>query len=279
MDLTPRPTQAQVLRALDVQADFEPRQELERRVAFLADDLRTSGRRALVLGISGGVDSLVAGAMAQRAVSRLRAQGWPAQFVAMRLPYGRQRDEAEAARCIDFIAPDRVHTVDVQGAVDALRDALQLGGVDLGDAATSDFLLGNVKARMRMVAQYAAAGACDGLVIGTDHAAEALMGFFTKHGDGAADVLPLAGLSKQRVRALGLALGAPADLVAKVPTADLESLAPLKPDEDAFGVSYETIDDYLEGRAIDPSAERRIVDQYLATAHKRAPARRLPGVG
>lgn len=269
-----RPSQAQVLQELQVQRDFDAGAELERRVAFLAEDLRASGRRALVLGISGGVDSLVAGAMAQRAVSRLRAGGMRAEFVAMRLPYGRQHDAAEAERCVAFIAPDRVHTVDVQGTVDAQRDALLAAGVDLGDAATADFLVGNIKARARMAAQYAAAGACDGLVIGTDQAAEALMGFFTKHGDGAADVLPLAGLSKRRVRALGLALGAPRELVMKVPTADLESLAPLKPDEQAFGVSYDTIDDYLEGLPVDPAAERRIVAQYLATAHKRAPARR-----
>ncbi len=79
---------------------------------------------------------------------------------------------------------------------------------------------------MRRLAQYAAAGAYQGLVIRADHAAEALMGFFTKHEDGASDVLPLEGLSKRRVRALGLAIGARGDLVMKVPTADLESLAP-----------------------------------------------------
>lgn len=272
--MTGRPSQAQVLHALQVVQAFDAQQELERRTAFLAQDLRTSGRHALVLGISGGVDSLVAGALAQRAVAGLRAQGEPATFVAMRLPYGAQRDAADAARCIAFIAPDRVHSVDIQPAVDAMRDALRAGWVDLGDAAAADFLLGNVKARVRMVAQYAAAGALGGLVIGTDQAAEALMGFFTKHGDGAADVLPLAGLSKRQVRALGAALGAPPELVMKVPTADLESLSPLKPDEQAFGVSYEAIDDYLEGKAIDPAAERRIVDQYLATAHKRETARR-----
>ena len=268
------PPREQVLHELQVQRGFDAGLELERRVAFLAEDLRASGRRALVLGISGGVDSLVAGAMAQRAVSRLRAAGMRAEFIAMRLPYGHQHDAAEAARCLAFIAPDRVHTLDVQGTVDALRDALRAAGVDLGDAGTADFLVGNIKARARMVAQYAVAGASDGLVIGTDHAAEALMGFFTKHGDGAADVLPLAGLSKRRVRALGLALGAPVELVMKVPTADLESLAPLKPDEQAFGVSYDTIDDYLEGLPIGAADERRILAQYTATAHKRAAARR-----
>jgi NAD+ synthase len=114
------------------------------------------------------------------------------------------------------------------------------------------------------------AGATRGLVIGTDQAAEALMGFFTKHGDGAADLTPLTGLTKRRVRAVAAAMGAPDPLVFKVPTADLENLAPLKPDEDAFGVSYETIDDFLEGKTISESDAEIILRQYQATAHKRA---------
>jgi NAD+ synthase len=272
-----QPQQSQILQELQVQQDFDAEIELERRIDFLARYLQDSGRLAYVLGISGGVDSLVAGALAQRAVARLRAQGRQATFVAMRLPYGEQRDDAEAQRCIDFIAPDQVHTLDIRASVEAVRQGLHSAGVDLGDAKAEDFLAGNIKARMRMVAQYAVAGASGGLVIGTDHAAEALMGFFTKHGDGAADILPLAGLSKRRVRLLGFALGAPADLVNKVPTADLESLSPQRPDEQSFGVDYQTIDDFLEGRPIDPAAQRIIVDTYAASAHKRnPPARPLP---
>ncbi|GII28639.1 hypothetical protein Pmi06nite_20810 [Planotetraspora mira] len=99
------------------------------------------------------------------------------------------------------------------------------------DAIQQDFLLGNIKARQRMIAQYAVAGALGGLVVGTDHAAEAVTGFFTKHGDGAADVVPLAGLTKRRVRAIAHTLGMPGTLIHKTPTADLESLRPGRPDE------------------------------------------------
>lgn len=263
------PTQEEVMHELHVLREFDAAEELERRIDFLASYLKRSGRRAYVLGISGGVDSLVAGALAQRAVARLRASGNQAHFIAMRLPYGEQRDAADAARCLEFIAPDKTYTVNIGASSDAVRQQLRDAGMDLGDAASEDLQLGNVKARMRMIIQYAMAGAGDGLVIGTDHAAEALMGFFTKHGDGAADVLPLAGLSKRRVRAVGFALGAPSSLVMKVPTADLESLAPLRPDEDAFGVSYETIDDFLEGKRVDASAERIIIETYIRSAHKR----------
>ncbi|CAM5198808.1 NH(3)-dependent NAD(+) synthetase [Castellaniella denitrificans] len=209
-----------------------------------------------MLGISGGVDSLTAGCLSQRAVERVRAQGGDARFVAMRLPYGTQLDEADAQASLTVIRPDELLTVDVRPAADAMLDAVRASGQAFRDAAQQDFLHGNIKARQRMIAQYAVAGARGGLVVGTDHAAEALMGFFTKFGDGAADVTPLAGLSKRRVRALAAAMGAHRDLVFEVPTADLELLKPLKPDEDAFGVSYEQIDDFLEGRDVAPGSLR-----------------------
>lgn len=131
------------------------------------------------------------------------------------------------------------------------------------------FHLGNIKARQRMIAQYALAGATNGLVIGTDQAAEALMGFITRFGDGATDIPPLSGLTKRRVRAIANHLGAPHELVFKVPTADLESDAPLRPDEDVYGVTYEEIDDFLEGREISGPARQKILGTHHASAHKR----------
>jgi len=259
-----------IIEKLQVAPVFDAAREVERRIAFLADYLRGAGLKSLVLGISGGVDSLVAGCLAQRAVQRLRAEGYEASFIAMRLPYGVQKDEAEAQRSLAVIAPDRTLTVDIRPAADAMLAALKAGQLGFRDAAHEDFVLGNIKARQRMIAQFAVAGANDGLVIGTDHAAEALMGFFTKFGDGAADVTPLTGLNKRRVRALGQQLGAPDDLVFKVPTADLESLVPQKPDEDAFGVSYAQIDDFLEGKPIASAAREIILATHRKSAHKRA---------
>ena len=265
-----RALQLQIRLALGVADAFDAQAEIERRVDFLAELLRSTGARALVLGISGGVDSLTAGCLSQRAVERVRAQGGEARFVAMRLPYGAQLDESDAQAGLAVIGPDERLTVNVQPAADAMLASVQQAGQTFRDAAQQDFLHGNIKARQRMIAQYAVAGARGGLVVGTDHAAEALMGFFTKFGDGAADVTPLAGLNKRRVRALASALGAPGELVFKVPTADLELLAPLKPDEDAFGVSYEQIDDFLEGRDVAPEAFDIIVSTWRRSAHKRA---------
>lgn len=132
-----------------------------------------------------------------------------------------------------------------------------------------DFVLGNTKARMRMVAQYTIAGATGGLVIGTDHAAEAVMGFFTKFGDGSCDLAPLSGLVKNQVRAIARHLGAPEFLVEKVPTADLEDLAPGKPDEVSHGVTYAEIDAFLHGEPEREEAFNIICSTYEKTHHKR----------
>ena len=257
---------ADIIRDLGVAATFDPDHEIERRTEFLVDYLRFTGAKAYVLGISGGVDSLTAGMLAQAAVRR----AGNARFIAVRLPYGIQKDEADAQACLDVIKPDRIVTVDIKPAADAMFAAVKQEGGDLIDSERADFHLGNVKARERMIAQYAIAGGVRGLVIGTDHAAEALMGFFTKFGDGAADILPLSGLNKRRIRAIATKLGAPEKLVYKVPTADLETNAPLRPDEDAYGVTYDQIDDFLEGKDIDAAARERILAAYRATAHKRA---------
>lgn len=260
-------TQAQIIETLGVTPDFNAGREAEARIAFLADYLQQSGAAGYVLGISGGVDSTVAGRLTQLAVERLRARGVAATFTAVRLPYGEQQDEQDAQEALAFIQADKVSTVNIRGAVDELHKALD--ATQFRDAAHLDFVTGNSKARLRMVAQYAIAGATGGLVVGTDHAAEALMGFFTKFGDGAADVTPLTGLNKRRVRAVGAYLGAPEKLVKKKPTADLETLAPQKADEDVFGMTYEVIDDFLEGKTVDSEAAEKILRTYTTTAHKR----------
>ncbi|MFJ4341889.1 ammonia-dependent NAD(+) synthetase [Streptomyces sp. NPDC088915] len=261
--------QQQIARDLQVSGTFDPAAEIERRVAFLTEQLTSNGLRALVLGISGGIDSTTAGRLCQLAVERARAAGHDAVFYAMRLPYGVQADEKDAQAALDFIRPDKVLTVDVKAASDAALEACVAADVVFRDDHHRDFVQGNIKARQRMIAQYAVAGAHNGLVVGTDQAAEAVSGFFTKFGDGAADVVPLTGLTKRRVRALAAELGAPDGLVWKVPTADLETLDPGKPDEEALGVTYDEIDDFLEGKPVSEAAYDAIVRRYELTEHKR----------
>lgn len=243
-------------------------QEIDTRVAFLKERVRATNTKGLVLGISGGVDSTVAGKLCQVAVEQLRAEGYEAKFYAVRLPYYVQRDEEDAQKALRFINPDEILTVDIGQSVDAMMGALS--GQNSRDEHKIDFVKGNVKARARMIAQYAIAGDKGCLVVGTDHACEAAFGFFTKFGDGACDLTPLSGLVKGQVRKIGMTLGAPTELVMKTPTADLEDLDPGKPDELAYGCSYEEIDDFLLGRPVSEKTAQIIIEAYARTAHKRA---------
>ncbi|WP_289019108.1 ammonia-dependent NAD(+) synthetase [uncultured Ornithinimicrobium sp.] len=269
--MTDRQTQDEIRAALEVvdPDTFDAAAETERRISFLAEYLRRTGTKGYVLGISGGVDSTVAGRMAQLACERVRAEGGEAAFVGVRLPYRVQADEDDAQAALEFIAPDEVMTIDIGPGVDAHWQAMLDAGLDVHDDA-DEYHKGNVKARHRMVTQYAIAGARGMLVLGTDQAAEAIVGFYTKYGDGAADVTPLFGLPKRGVRDVGRVLGAPDPLVDKVPTADLESDRPLLTDEEALGVTYVAIDDYLEGKEIAEEDEATILGWYRRTAHKRA---------
>jgi NAD+ synthase len=202
-------------------------------------------------------------------VEELRAESGDKdyRFIAVRLPYNVQHDEADAAASMKFIRADVEDTVNIAGAVTGLAEQVaHLHGLT---DARRDFVLGNAKARIRMVAQYTIANANNGLVIGTDHAAEAVMGFFTKFGDGACDLAPLSGLVKGQVRAIARHLGAPENLVEKVPTADLEELRPGKPDEEAHGVTYVQIDAFLHGQKVSDAAYATIVRTYDNTMHKR----------
>ena len=266
-----REKQAAIRAELQVVEDFDAARETERRIAFLAGYLKETGLKGYVLGVSGGVDSTVASRLAQLACERVRSEGGDATFVAMRLPYHVQKDEADAQDALDFIAADEVHTVNIGPATDALWTATLEADASLATEENyTEFVRGNVKARQRMVAQFTVAGARGLLVIGTDQAAEAVVGFYTKFGDGAADLVPLAGLPKRRVRDIGRHLGAPSALVNKVPTADLESDHPLRSDEAALGVAYEDVDTYLEGGGISAEAEATILRWHSRTAHKRA---------
>jgi NAD+ synthase len=260
-----RPLQQEIVRDLNVRASVDPRGEVEARVGFLVDYARAAHAKGFVLGISGGQDSTLAGRLCQLAVERMAAEGVPGEFVAMRLPYAVQRDEDDAQLALSFIRPQRTVGFNIQRAVDGF-EAEYLDA--LGDEMT-DFTKGNVKARARMIAQYAIAGQRSLLVVGTDHAAEAVTGFFTKFGDGAADVLPLSGLTKRQGRALLMELGAPERLYLKAPTADLLDGEPGQTDEASLGLGYDQIDEYLEGGEVPDAVAEAIESRYLATRHKR----------
>lgn len=264
-----------IIQQLKVAAKIQPENEIARRKAFIKAQLKQSGFKHLILGISGGVDSATLGMLSQHAVNELNQQGESFKFVAMRLPYLNQADEADANIVMDFINPDIKLEVNIQSGTDAIHDsvthALQHQDLLQHSAQQMDYVKGNVKARMRMIAQYEVAAILGGLVLGTDHSAENITGFFTKWGDGACDLIPLFGLNKRQVRQIASYLQIPQKIIHKPPTADLESLTPGKTDESALGLSYDQIDDFLEGKKLPPEISQKLIDIFNHTQHKRNP--------
>jgi NAD+ synthase len=254
--------------------DFNPEEAIKSRINYLKEFLKKTNRKGYVLGISGGVDSSLTGKLCQIACSELRSEGYPAYFIAMRLPAGIQKDEVDAQVALDFINPDHRMTVNIGEAANLISEQ---GVSEFSGKLTDgqiDFNKGNIKARLRMVAQYQAAAMYEGLVIGTDHNAEAVMGFYTLFGDGACDLTVLNGVNKRQIRLMAKTLGAPDSVWNKAPTADLEELNPGKLDDEGFGFKYEFLDLFLEGEEIPEYVELMIINQYARTYFKREP---IPG--
>ena len=263
-----------IILEMKVLPDIDPEFEIQRRIDFIKKVLKNSGLRYLILGISGGVDSCTCGRLAQIAIDQLNEEETIIYyFIAVRLPYGEQLDEEDAQVALSFIQPSHNLTIDIKTGVDSVHDetiqTITEQTLLQKQEREYDYAKGNVKARMRMIAQYEVAGILRGLVIGTDHSSENIMGFYTKHGDGACDLAPLFGLNKRQVRMLGRTLGVPNTIIEKAPTADLECLSPGRSDEEALGLSYDQIDDFLEGRMVPDKINTKIIEIYNQTQHKR----------
>ena len=259
--------QKQIIEELHVLPEINVEEEIRKSIDFMKEYAKKySFLKGFVLGISGGQDSTLTGKLAQMAVDELNEEAGEKKytFMAVRLPYGVQADESDCQDALRFIQPDQVFTVNIKDAVEASVRALAEAGVEL-----SDFAKGNEKARERMKVQFSIAAMNGAVVLGTDHAAEAITGFFTKFGDGGADLMPIFRLNKRQGKQILAHLNCPEHLYLKTPTADLEEQRPSLPDETALGVTYEQIDDYLEGKEIPEEARKTLEGHYLRSQHKR----------
>ena len=259
--------QKQIIEELHVLPEINVEQEIRKSIDFMKEYAQKhSFVKGFVLGISGGQDSTLTGKLAQMAVDELNEEAGEKKytFMAVRLPYGVQADEDDCRDALNFIQPDKIFTVNIKDAVEASVRALAEAGVEL-----SDFAKGNEKARERMKVQFSIAAMNSAVVLGTDHAAEAITGFFTKFGDGGADLMPIFRLNKRQGKQILAHLNCPEHLYLKTPTADLEEDRPSLPDETALGLTYEQIDDYLEGKEIPEKARKTLEGHYLRSQHKR----------
>lgn len=266
--------QQEIIARFNVKPVIDVQEEIRKRTAFLKEQVLQAGASGLLIAISGGVDSAVAAALCKRATDELTAeQGKEYRTLGVFQPYGRQEDIADSYAVAEAIGLSMKAETNVEDAVNEValeaEYALKALGIHRHLSIPGK---GNVKARIRMVVQYALAFELNMLVVGTDHASEAVAGFYTKWGDGAVDVMPLSSLNKRQVWQLGRALGIPAQVIDKTPTAGLWEG---QTDEAEMGISYEDNCDYLEGKSIAPEVREKLEAIYRKSEHKRAP---IPGI-
>ena len=223
---------------------------------FLKEYLESAHCKTYILGISGGVDSSLCAALARNAVGKDR-------LLCLIIPIESHKADEEDAKLLAKELDLNYIVIDGSEIFRSYVITYKSVGQDF-DRST----LGNLKARIRMSILYSFAQKYNGLVIGTDNADERYTGYFTKHGDGACDILPIAHLLKGEVVEASKILGISDYLAERVPTA---SLYEGQTDELEMGITYKDLDRYILGGKVDEEVEKRIQHLHKISEHKRVP--------
>ena len=233
--------------------------ECEEIITWLKDQLQKTETNGFVLGLSGGIDSsVVAGLIKKTAPDHCLGVIMPAGNIAS--------DKEDAVKCAKALDLPFVE-VDLsdyrQQLFEDVKNVLSEHGTEIRDEKMTR---GNIGARLRMTTLYAIGNSLNYLVVGTDNAAETYTGYFTKYGDGGVDLAPIAHISKKDVFRMGAYLGVPESIITKPPSAGFFED---QTDEKEMGVSYDTIDAYLNGETI-PEKDKAIIDRlHRISEHKR----------
>ncbi|MFC7026923.1 NAD+ synthase [Halomicroarcula sp. GCM10025324] len=236
---------------------------------FIRGQLDAAGVERAVMGLSGGIDSTLVSHLAVEALGADAVHG-----LVMPSEVNRAENMSDAERVAEELLGIEYDVVEINPLVDAFLDAYP-------DAAGDQLAVGNLRVRCRAVLNYLVANHEDALVLGTGNRSEALVGYYTKYGDGAVDCHPIAGLYKQQVRQLARHVGVPDDLAAKTASAEMWAG---QTDADEMGMDYDTLDAILalhvdggvpkaataEHIGVDASLVEQVVGMYESSAHKRA---------
>ncbi|UJL44956.1 NAD(+) synthase [Virgibacillus sp. NKC19-16] len=231
-------------------------------VQWLQQQVKNAGVKGLLVGVSGGLDSAV--------VAHLIKRAFPDDSLGVMLPIQTKPSDMKDAQNVIKSCGIEAITVDLSQTHEDMYGQIteRLNEKDEFNVDNDQLAGANLRARLRMSTLYALATNYNYLVVGTDNASEHYTGYFTKYGDGAADIMPLVEFTKQEVRELAAYLGVAGKLVSKEPSADLWEG---QTDEDEMGTTYDKIDAYLKGEEI-PEKDKEIIERMHAnTAHKRDP--------
>lgn len=228
----------------------------DRLVLWIRERVSAAGLKGVVFGISGGLDSSVVAVLCRR--------GFDKNILGLIIPCcSNQQDKQHAITVSDkFSIPTRTIVLD-----DIYYSLLKILPLDEASAAIQ-LAKGNLKARLRMLTLYFHANQLNYLVVGSGNRSELAVGYFTKHGDGSVDILPLGNLVKRQVKELAEFLGVPHEIIDKPPSAGLWAG---QTDEAELGLSYDELDDYLTGGSVNEKIKRKIEKLKASSDHKRKP--------
>lgn len=247
--------------------------------SFLIDYLRKSGGRGYVIGVSGGIDSSTAIYLATKYVGSK-------QVHALIMPDSRTtpKDDIEDALKIVEKTSVSYNIIYIDKIFDEYINTLPF-------SSTNKIPNGNLRARIRMNILYYYANVNNYLVLGTGDRSELLIGYYTKYGDGAVDILPLGSLYKTQVRALAKFLGVPQNIVTKPSS---PRLWPGHLAEEELGMKYEEIDlilyslfdlglspnDTAKYTGVSLDKVYKVIKMHINSRHKRRlpPIPSIPGV-
>lgn len=232
---------------------MELREYLDYLVDFLQKSVANAKAEGLIVGISGGIDSAV--------VAKLIQKACPNNYLTVWMPLESSELDLECTN--QLITSSNLITTKME-----LSDVflIMVKNLKNTDVEITELALANTKARLRMTSLYALAQSKKYLVVGTDNAAEWHIGYFTKHGDGAVDLVPLIYLLKNEVKQAAQILGVPKIIIDREPTA---SLWENQTDEKEIGFSYDLIDQYLLGDRNNSKLNERINELHQQSEHKR----------
>ena len=236
---------------------MDTRQLVEKLISWIRDKVLAAGRRGIVVGMSGGLDSSVLAVLCQRA--------FPQSMLGVLMPCHSSQEDGEHAQIVasKFSIPTRIVVLDT--VFDTLLKALPSDRVE---PTASRLAKANLKVRLRMLALYYFANQLKYMVAGASNRSELAIGYFTKYGDGGVDILPLGNLVKGQVKELASFLGIPQQIIDKPPSAGLWQG---QTDEGELGLSYEELDRYLVTGEASNELRDKIESMIAASNHKRLP--------
>ena len=220
-------------------------------IQWIRDEVKKANMKGVIVGISGGVDSSVVATLAKKA--------FPNNSLGLFLPIGNMGQDLEDAKYLAKKINIKTQLVDLTSTFDEIKKSTSI---------SQKLALANIKPRLRMSALYAFAQENKYLVLGTDNAAEWILGYFTKYGDGGVDLLPIVHLTKGEVKNMAKEMNLPEIIYTKPPSANLWDG---QTDEKELGFSYEQVDKYLNGQEIPKDIKAKIEIQIKSTDHKRNP--------